>query len=70
MKVTVEDVPQVQVGTKGILIRIRDNNGGNLGKLWIGNAKVRWAKGAVPEKNAVSISVKELVEYLNQIPGA
>jgi hypothetical protein len=51
-------------------VRIRDNNGGNLGKLWIGSAKVRWAKGSVPERNAVSISVKDFVEFLNQIPCA
>jgi hypothetical protein len=67
MQVTVEDVPQVPVGNKGILIRIRDDRGNNLGKLWIGRAKVRWAKGSVPERNAVSMSVKEFVDYLNEI---
>jgi hypothetical protein len=68
MQITVEDVPQVPVGSKGILIRIRDDQGGNLGKLWIGKAKIRWAKGSVPEKNAVSMSVQEFVNYLNEIP--
>jgi hypothetical protein len=67
MQVTVENVPQVTVGNKGILIRIRDDQGGNLGKLWIGRAKVRWARGSVPEKNAESMSVKEFVDYLNQL---
>jgi hypothetical protein len=67
MQVTVEDVPQVPVGNKGILIRIRDDHGNNLGKLWIGRAKVRWARGSVPERNAVSMSVKEFVDYLNEL---
>jgi hypothetical protein len=67
MQVTVEEVPQVSVGNKGILVRIRDEQGKNLGKLWIGQAKVRWAKGSVPERNAKSLSVEEFVEYLNQL---
>lgn len=33
MKVTVEDVPQVKLGTKGVLIRIRDGQGKNLWKV-------------------------------------
>ncbi len=67
MQVTVEEVPQVSVGNKGILIRIRDEQGKNLGKLWVGQAKVRWAKGSVPEKNAKSLSVEDFVDYLNKL---
>jgi hypothetical protein len=67
MKVTVEDVPQVNLGTKGVLIRIRDGRRKNLGKLWIGSAHVRWAQGSVPEKNAKSLSVKAFVNYLNAL---
>ncbi len=67
MKVTVEDVPQVKLATKGVLIRIRDGQGKNLGKLRIGSATVRWAQGSVPEKNAKSLSVKEFVNYLNAL---
>jgi len=68
MNVTVEDVPQVKLGSKGVLIRIRDNKGKNLGKLWIGSSRVRWAQGSVPEKNAKSLSVNEFVQYLNELP--
>ncbi len=65
VKVTVEDVPQVNLGTKGVLIRIRNGQGKNLGKLWIGSSRIRWAQGSVPEKNAKSVSVKDFVDYLN-----
>jgi hypothetical protein len=41
MQVTVEEIPQIQVGNKGVLIRIRDEHDKNLGKLWIGQATVR-----------------------------
>jgi hypothetical protein len=68
MKVTVEEVPQVPVGYKGILIRIRDEQGKNLGKLRIGQGTVRWAKGAKPESSAKQLSVKDFVEYLNKLP--
>ena len=55
----------VPLGNKGILIRIRTEDGRNLGKLWIGQAKVRWARGRTPDKNAKTIRVKEFVDYLN-----
>ena len=68
MRVTVEDVPQVRLGNKGILIRIRDERGGkNVGKLWISQANIRWAKGSTQEKNAKTLSMSELVDYLNSI---
>lgn len=68
MQVTVEDIPEVPVGYKGILVRIRDEQGKNLGKLWIGQAKVRWARGSVPEKRAKSVSIGEFVNFLNGLP--
>jgi len=67
MQVTVEEIPQVAVGNKGILVRVRDEHGKNLGKLWIGQARVRWARGSVPERNAKSLSVEEFVEFLNRL---
>ncbi len=65
--VTVEDIPEVAVGSKGILVRIRDNDGNNLGKLWIGQANIRWARGSVPEKNAKRLSVAKFVDQLNAL---
>lgn len=68
MKVSVEDIPKVPLGSKGILIRVRAEDGTNLGKLWIGQAKVRWARGNVPERNAKTLSVRDFVAYLNELP--
>src|SRR3990172_5032047 len=68
MKVSAEDIPKVPLDNKGILIRIRAEDGTNLGKLWIGQAKVRWARGNVPEKNAKTLSVRSFVDYLNELP--
>ncbi len=67
MQVSLEDIPDVGVGNKGILIRIRTEEGKNLGKLWIGQARVRWARGSKPEKNAKNVSVEDFVDYLNQL---
>jgi hypothetical protein len=67
VQITVEAIPQVQVGNKGVLIRIRDEEGRNLGKLWIGQATVRWAKGATRERNAKRLSVQQFVDYLNEL---
>ena len=67
MQVTVEDIPQVTVGNKGILIRIKDDDK-NLGKLWVGKTHVRWAPGNVPEKNARKLPIQRFVDYLNELP--
>lgn len=67
MQVTVEEIPQVPVGNNGVLIRIRSEEGGNLGRLWIGQATVRWARGSTRERNAKRLSVQEFVDYLNQL---
>ncbi len=71
MHVTVEDMPQVRVRTKGILIRIRkeagEGGGPNVGKLWITQAKILWAPGNVPKGNARSLSMGKFVEYLNTL---
>lgn len=67
MNVTVEQIPEVPVGNKGILVRIRDEQGKNLGKLWIGQATVRWARGSIHEKNAKRLSVEDFVRYLNEL---
>lgn len=67
-KIFIEDVPNVEVGSKGVLLRIRDNQGANLGKLRIGKATIKWAKGSTSETNAKSLSVAAFVEYLNKLP--
>jgi hypothetical protein len=68
---TVEDVPQVRVRNKGILIRIREEGGEeggvNIGKLWISQANIRWAPGSVSAHNARSLSMKKFVEFLNTL---
>lgn len=68
MQVTIEEVPAVPIGNKGVLIRIRDENGKNLGKLRFGQATVRWSKGSTREANAKRLSVQDFVDYLNQLP--
>jgi len=67
MQVTVEQIPQVAVGNNGVLIRIRDESAKNLGKLWIGQATVRWAKGSTREQNARRLSVEQFVDDLNEL---
>jgi len=65
MRVTIEGVPEVDVGNSGVLIRIRDEEGKNLGRLWFGQATVRWAPGSTRERNARRLSVQDFVDYLN-----
>jgi len=67
MKVSVEDIPTVPVNQKGILIRIRDDSGKNVGKLWIGNQRVRWARGTTPDMSAKRVTLRQFVDSLNQL---
>lgn len=69
MQVSIEEVPEIKFGNNGVLIRIRDEQGHNIGKLRLGQATVRWAKGSVPERNAKRVSVEDFVAYLDSLPG-
>lgn len=66
-KVSIENVPLVELGNNGVLIRIRSNDEKNLGRLWIGRGHVRWAKGSTREQNAKKLSVEDFVAYLNEL---
>ncbi len=68
MRVSLEEIPEVTLGNNGIVVRIRTEAGANLGKLRIGQANVRWARGRVPWANAKVLSVQEFVDYLNALP--
>lgn len=67
MNVSVEDIPTVPVKQKGILIRIRDDSGKNVGKLRIGNQSVRWARGNTPDMSAKRVTLRQFVDSLNQL---
>ncbi len=67
MQVSIEEMTEVKFGNKGPLIRIRDENGKNIGKLRMGQATIRWARGSIPEKNAKTVSVEKFVEYLDSL---
>ncbi len=65
MRVTLEEIPPVEVLNSGVLIRIRDEDGKNVGRLWVGQAHFRWARANVAEKNAKKYPVRDFVEFLD-----
>jgi hypothetical protein len=68
MKVAIENVPEIPIANNGVMIRIRDEDGKNIGKLWFGQATIRWAPGSVPEKNARRLDVQDFIAYLDSLP--
>ena len=68
MRVSIEDIPTVDLGNKGVLLRIKTAQNKSLGKLWIGQAHIRWARGNVPDKNAKKLTIQEFVDFLNELP--
>lgn len=67
MQVSIENVPEIPIANNGVKIRIRDENGKNLGKLWFGQATIRWAPGSTRENNAKRLNVEDFVAYLNSL---
>jgi hypothetical protein len=64
MDVKVEGV-EGQIGTKGILLRIAEPNGGGaIGRLHVGKATLRWYPGKT-SKNCKQVSMEKFVEWLN-----
>jgi hypothetical protein len=69
MRVSVEQIiPDIELGNEGLLLRIRNEDKSNVGKLWVGQAKIKWARGSKPKKTAKVITVKQLVDYLDSLP--
>jgi hypothetical protein len=65
MRAEIEKMPVVALGNVGVMIRVRNEDGTNVGKFWFGQANVRWARGNVPQNHAKTIPVQDLVAWLN-----
>lgn len=70
MQAVIEEMPEIRLGNDGVMIRVRNESGENVGKLWIGQATLRWAPGKVHEKNARRLSMTDFVAYLNKLPAS
>lgn len=65
MQVCVEmDAVNITLGSKGLLLKISDNNGKHVGDLRIGKAKVEWMKGRTREGNGIKIKMSDLIEMM------
>lgn len=65
MQAQIEKMPVVALGNNGVMIRVRNEDGTNVGKFWFGQANVRWARGNIREQNAKVIPVQDLVAWLD-----
>ena len=64
MDVKVEEI-EANLGNKGVLLRISKPNGGDaVGRLWVGKAKLRWAKGRT-SVNYKDISMEKFITWLD-----
>jgi hypothetical protein len=68
LRAEVEALPRVALDDDGIRIRIRSARGAHIGRLWIGQAGLRWAPGNVAARNARCLTLDELVQFLQSIP--
>jgi hypothetical protein len=65
VRAEIETMPVVQLGNDGVMIRVRNENGTNVGKFWFGQANIKWARGNVSKHNAKVIPVQDLVAWLD-----
>jgi hypothetical protein len=65
MRAEIETMPVVSLGNDGVMIRVRNENGTNVGKFWFGQANIKWARGSISKANAKVIPVQDLVAWLD-----
>jgi hypothetical protein len=65
MRAEIEKMPIVALGNLGVMIRVRNEDGSNVGKFWFGQANIKWARGNVSQHNAKTIPVQDLVAWLD-----
>lgn len=70
MKITADlsDV-SVELGNKGITLRIADPQGNHVGDLRLGRSAGEWMRGKTHEGNGISFPITKLIELLNGIEG-
>ena len=57
----------IDLGNKGVALKIADNEGKHVGTLRIGRATVEWRKGRTRAQNAKKIKLEELIDLLNDM---
>lgn len=65
MRVTLTDV-QADLGNKGVVLYIADNDGKHQGKLRIGQATVEWCRGKIHMGNGKKLRMADFLEMLEQ----
>lgn len=68
MRVTLTDV-EAQLGNKGVVLYISDNQGHHQGKLRIGQATVEWCQGKTRMGNGRKIRMADFIAALNEMQG-
>jgi hypothetical protein len=66
MQVKVTDV-EAELGYKGVVLYIADNQGSHLGKLRIGSATVEWCKGKKRMGNGKKIKMADFLAALDKL---
>lgn len=67
MKVNIQDLGvAMDVKTKGVEFRIRENNGDFLGDLFVTSTGLVWCEGRTAKENGVKITWKEFIEMMTE----
>jgi hypothetical protein len=66
MQVKLTDV-EAELGNKGVVLYIADNQGHHQGKLRIGQATVEWCQGRTRMGNGRKIRMADFIEALNEL---
>jgi len=67
MKVSIDDLcVAMELGNKGILLSVYDNDNTYRGKLRIGKGTVEWCKGRICPGNGVKVNWSDFISYFEE----
>jgi hypothetical protein len=66
MKINIKDLyVEMEVKNKGVEFEVRDNQGNQLGDLYVAKAGLDWCKGKTTRENGIRVSWEDFIDFMN-----
>lgn len=65
MKVKLSKAIDVDIKTKGLEFKVRDNDGGHRGRCYLTQTGLIWCNGSITKKNGEQVSWNDFIDWMN-----